>query len=192
MLDRAGREIDCREGSRAGVEDWLARAYRNTPARFVARRNVANGARKESRDVTDRAHRYRANANPPPGPRRCCLCGSTRNVEIGHVNGREEDNAPLNLFWTCRSCNVRCGNTLRRAGIGRLTHQYNSALEGAQNLGAWVNAVLSLKGDPGGSMPVMEAVALVRATPPAQRSQFAREIWARRRKRGTDRTAVPF
>ena len=41
------------------------------------------------------------------------------NVEVGHINGREEDSLPANLFWTCRSCNVRCANTLRHAGIGR-------------------------------------------------------------------------
>jgi hypothetical protein len=48
-----------------------------------------------------------------------------------------------------------------------------------------------MKGDPGGNMPVAEAVQLIRATPPEQRSQFAREIWAKRRQRGTDRS-VPF
>jgi hypothetical protein len=86
--------------------------------------------------ITDRALRYRANRQPPPGPRICCLCGATRNVEVGHVNGHEEDTAAANLLWTCRGCNVRCGNTLRRAGIGRLTRQYNPAGAGAENLGA--------------------------------------------------------
>jgi hypothetical protein len=179
-------------GSRSEVASWLAREHPNVPARFAAVRNRANGARKEAHDVTDRALRYRANANAPPGDRRCCLCGSTRNVEIGHVNGHEEDCSTANLFWTCRSCNVRCGNTLRHAGLGRLTHQYNPPSEGAPNLGAWVNAVLSLKGDPGGNMPVSEAIAMVRATPPARRSSFARDIWDLRRRRGTDRTAPPF
>jgi hypothetical protein len=188
VLDGAGREIDRHEGSRASVESWLARKYPNVLARVVAARNPAKGARKEAHEVTDRALRYRANANAPPGERRCCLCGATRNVEIGHVNGHEEDYSTENLFWTCRSCNVRCGDTLRRAGLGRLTHQYNPPSEGAPNLGAWVNAVLSLKGDPGGNMPVSEAIAMVRATPPAQRSRFANDIWARRRRRG----GVPF
>jgi hypothetical protein len=48
--------------------------------------------------VTDRALRYRANAYPPPGEKICCLCGATRNVEVGHVNGREEDTAQENLY----------------------------------------------------------------------------------------------
>ena len=108
------------------------------------------------------------------------------------MNGHEEDSSPANLIWTCRGCNVRCGATLRRAGLGRLTRQYNpGAAQGAPNLGAWINSVLSIKGDPGGNMPVAEAIQLIRATPPEQRSQFAREIWAKRRQRGTDRS-VPF
>jgi hypothetical protein len=53
-----------------------------------------------------------------------------------------------------------------------------------------MNAVMSMKGD-GGTMNVADAVAMIHATPPEDRSHFAREIWARRRRRGTDR-AVPF
>jgi len=92
--------------------------------------------------------------------------------------------------WTCRSCNVRCGNTLRRAGIGRLTRQYNPSSAGAETLGQWMNAVMSMKGD-GGSMGVAQAVAMIRATTPEMRSRFAKEIWAVRKRHGTDR-AVPF
>ena len=142
--------------------------------------------------MTDRAYRYRANADPPPGPRVCALCGSTRNIDIGHANGDEADNSAANKVYMCRSCNVRCANTLRRAGLGRLTRQYNPASGGAPNLGAWVNAVMSIRGDPGGNMPVAEAVDVIRATPPSKRSGFAREIWAIRRRRGTDRSTVPF
>jgi hypothetical protein len=39
--------------------------------------------------------------------------GPPANVEVGHINGHEEDDAPANLFWTYRSCNVLSGNTLR-------------------------------------------------------------------------------
>ena len=74
-------------------------------------------------------------------------------------------------------------------GPQRLTRRYNPA-SGAENLGQWMNAVTSMKGD-GETMAVVDAVAMVRATPPEDRSRFAREIWAKRRKRGTDR-AVPF
>jgi len=43
----------------------------------------------------------------------------------------------------------------------------------------------------GGTTAVADGVAMIRATPPQERSDFARQIWERRRKRGTDRT-VPF
>jgi hypothetical protein len=41
------------------------------------------------------------------------------------------------------------------------------------------------------AMTVPAAVEMIRATPPAKRSEFAREIWKLRRKRGTDQR-VPF
>ncbi|MBZ5580890.1 MAG: HNH endonuclease [Acidobacteriia bacterium] len=59
---------------------------------------------------------------------------------------------------------------------------------GAQNLAQWVNAVLSLKGE-GGTMSLPDAIAMVHATPHAQRSRFAQEIWNRRRSRASE---VPF
>jgi hypothetical protein len=147
--------------------------------------------RKETGAVTDRALRYRANSCPPPGARICALCGSTRNVEVGHVNGHEEETAAHNLIWTCRACNVSCGNTLKRAGLGRRTRQYNPSATGAKSLGQWLTAVTSMKGD-SATMPVADAVAMIRATPPETRSGFASEIWARRRKHGTDKASVPF
>jgi hypothetical protein len=109
-----------------------------------------------------------------------------RGIEIGHVDGREENSNPSNLFWTCRSCNVRCGNTLRRAGIGRLTRQYNPATGGAESLGQWLTAVMAMKGE-SSDMTVPAAVAMIHATPPDRRSQFAKEVWSRSRRRGTDK-----
>jgi hypothetical protein len=147
--------------------------------------------RKEAHEVTDRALRYRAHACPPPGVPICCLCGSERNVELGHISGREEDTSPANLFWTCRRCNVLCANTLRRAGIGRLTRQYNPSNQGATTLGHWLTAVMSMKGE-SDAMTVPAAVAMIRATPPVRRSEFASEIWALRRAHGTDKADAPF
>jgi len=69
---------------------------------------------------------------------------------------------------------------MRRAGIGRLTRRYNPGDGGAHSLGQYLNAVLSLRGE-GGTMSVSDAVATVRATPQDARSEFAREIWSRRR-----------
>lgn len=63
---------------------------------------------------------------------------------------------------------------------------------GAHSLGQWLNAVLSLRGQ-GGTMELQDAIAMVHATPHAQRSEFADEIWQRRRARGTAyREEVPF
>lgn len=80
---------------------------------------------------------------------------------------------------------------MRKAGLGKATRQYNPVGAGAPNLGAWLNAVLSVKGEPGGNMPVADAVQLIRATPPERRTRFAKQIWVIRRQRGTD-LGVPF
>jgi hypothetical protein len=64
--------------------------------------------------------------------------------------------------------------------------------EGATSLGQWLTAVMSMKGQ-STEMTVPAAVEMIRATPPARRSEFANEIWAKRRERGTDRKEeVPF
>ncbi len=91
-------------------------------------------------------------------------------------------------MWTCRSCNVRCGITLKRARIGRRTRQYNPEGEGAKTLGQWLTAVTSMKGE-SGVMPVDAAIAMIHATPAEARSRFAKEIWQKRRAHGTDRRA---
>lgn len=61
-------------------------------------------------------------------------------------------------------------------------------------MGAYVSAVLSLRGDPGGNMSTAAAIDLVRKTPPEQRSSFAKEIWRIRRSRhgATGREEIPF
>jgi hypothetical protein len=102
-------------------------------------------------------------------------------VEVGHVDGEEENSAPANLFWTCRRCNVRSANALQRAGVGPRTNQFNPPASGAKSLGEWLNAVLSMKGE-SDAMSVSDAVDLIHSTPSDRRSQFAEEIWARRRK----------
>jgi hypothetical protein len=152
-------------------------------------------------NVTDRALRYRANAEPPSGPRQCGFCGSRDNVEVGHVNGHEEDGEPENLIWTCRSCNVHASNTLRNAGLGRPTNQYNpSKSGGASNVGEWIQAVGTIVPHKGeqyagynyglvSDMKVGDAVAMIRATPQHKREEFAALL---KRRRGRYDDAVPF
>lgn len=162
---------------------------------------AAAGRHTKRANLTDRALRYRANVEPPSGPKQCAFCGSKKQIQVGHVNGREEDTSPENLIWTCRSCNVLAANRMRKAGVGRLTVQYNPA-DAAKSLGQWLTAVLSMKGE-SDAMTVPAAVAMIRATPASTRSRFASEIWDRRRSRGnpspvdtalewirTDRTGV--
>jgi hypothetical protein len=110
----------------------------------------------------------------------CAFCGSTRNVEPHHLDGDERNTTPENLLWACRSCNVKAGLVLRELGIGRITRQFNPTSQGAQTLSQWVTAVLSLKGE-SDTMDVESALAMVRATPSSRRSDFAHEIWRRRR-----------
>jgi hypothetical protein len=117
------------------------------------------------------------------------FCGERKNLLIGHVNGDESDGSPQNLAYTCRPCNTVIGIFMARAGYGKRTAQYNPA-GGAQSVGAWMAAVMSIKGQ--GPMSLASAVDMIRATSPAKRSEFAREIWRTRRSHGTDKTRVPF
>lgn len=76
--------------------------------------------------TTDRAKRYKANRDIQDDPKSGCLfCGSKRNLTVDHLSGDENDSDPRNLVWACKSCNTRKGVAFRKAGIGRLTHQYN-------------------------------------------------------------------
>ena len=73
----------------------------------------------------------------------------------------------------------------KRLTIGRRTRQYNAQGKGAASLSQWLTAVLSAKGE-SDQMTVPAAVEMIRATPPERRNDFARQIWRRRRERGTD------
>ena len=140
-----------------------------------------------SPQITDRALRYRAQKNAPEGERVCCLCGAVSNVEVDHVDGHEENGEPENLMWACRSCNTAKGFAMKNAGMGRRTRQFNPAVKGATTLGEWMQAVGAITPHKGkkyagkryglaSEMPVHEAVAIIRATSPAKRSQFASQL----------------
>lgn len=152
------------------------------------------GWRKPAEAISDRGARYRANSPGcrPLRPRICIFCGGTRNVEVHHLDGHEENTDPRNLVWADRPCNTIIGIVLKRAGLGRRTRQFNPGAEGARSLRQWVTAVLSMKGE--GPMEPSGAVEMIQATPPDQRSRFAQQIWRLRRSHGTDRmrTANPL
>lgn len=113
----------------------------------------------------------------------------TRNIEVHHLDGHEENTDPDNLVWACRRCNTIIGVVFKRAGLGRRTRQFNPNAPGARTLSQWVTAVLSMKGESGAMEPAA-AVKMIHATPPARRSAFAERIWRIRRERGTDRWAA--
>ena len=160
--------------------------------------------------ITDRAKRYRAAAANEQPERRCIYCGRPGGrLDNEHINGKEADNQPENLGFACRPCNTQKGALFAKQGRGQRTRQYNPA--GAANLAQYIMAVASIKrrdattgrlrsGDSSKMrlMPVGEAVAMIRATPASTRSEYAREIWAKRRQHGTDSVgrstggAVPF
>ena len=110
---------------------------------------------------------------------------------VAHVDGNESNGAQENLGPTCRSCNARVAHVMKRAGIGRRVVQYNPRSEGAQTLGQWMAAVMSMKGE-SDQMNVSDAVAMIHATPASDRSQFAREIWQLRQEHGTAGSGVSF
>lgn len=123
--------------------------------------------------ITDRAHRYRAQRKVR-GPRQCAKCGSKRFLTVDHVDNDESNDRPSNLQWLCKSHNTEKGARAARMGIGRRTRQYNP---GAHSLGAYIAAVKRHKReyhDAGG--------AIIHETPIWKRREYARKIWAARRR----------
>jgi hypothetical protein len=125
--------------------------------------------------ITDRAKRYRANRNPPPGPRRCAFCASRQNIDIDHITGDESDQDPENLMYLCRPCNTRKGITQARNRIGVRTRQYNPQGR-APTLSQFRSAAGILLGVRAGD--VGTATELVRRTPPAKRAEYSAKIEA--------------
>jgi hypothetical protein len=130
------------------------------------------------RNVTDRAHRYRANALAPAGARVCALCGSRSNLMVDHKDGHPDHTTRGNLQWLCRGCNTAKGLWYKQIGKGRLTHQYNPA-EGVPSYQqyAWAVAQHSRgEHDEGG--------AIIHATPVEVRREYASRIASVKRSRG--------
>ena len=84
--------------------------------------------RQPVEQVTDRAKRYRANADAGDMPSVCMFCGATRDLQVDHLDGYEEHGEPENLIMLCRSCNQLKSSVFKAAGLGRRTQQYNPFL----------------------------------------------------------------
>lgn len=124
------------------------------------------------RNVTDRAKRYRAQKNQPPGPRICNFDGSRKNVDVDHISGNENEGDVENLIYLCRSCNVAKGVVQARNKIGVRTAQFNPTK--AASFTEFKNAAEILTGRKKGN--AAKATAAIRATPPAKRAEYAQRI----------------
>lgn len=168
--------------------------------------NPATRALRPVELITDRAKRYRAVKANQQTERRCIYCGQPGGrLDAEHINGKESDGEPENIAYSCRTCNTAKGAYFARIGHGEKTRQYNpTKAGGAANLAEWMEAVGVIRPHKGaqfagsnygagGNMKVSAAVALIRATPPNKRSEFASMVWGKRERRGTARREeVPF
>jgi hypothetical protein len=163
------------------------------------------GGRKPASELTDRALRYRANHPQclPEGPKRCMWCGKRNagtnppNIQVGHIDGDESNTSPENLAWTCRSCNQIVSNSMKRAGVGRPTNQYNPRrrTRGITDWREFQEALAITRGDTIGD--VEKAAQHIRDTPMSRRSEFQKDAWVRRKELygpsgRRDGGAVPF
>lgn len=176
--------------------DWVRlceeRPEFSTVAEAMKKHTVANPAspdgaeqpvrlvtRKE--EVTDRAHRYRANKVldqiPATHRNRCHFCGVAGfNVPLmpGHIDGHEENNEPWNISPTCRSCNSSVGANFARAGIGRRTRQFNPTQP--IRTASEYRRVIDVFSGSGDLDELRAAIAKLQATSHAQRNRLSREL----------------
>ncbi len=142
------------------------------------------------RNITDRAHRYRANQLAPVAGKVCLFCGSTQFLVPDHWDGIPSHTTPDNLEVLCKACNTSKGAAFKAAGRGRLTNQFNPTKGGgAANVGEWMQAVGAItphvdRGERGlvSSMSTQAAVDMIRATPQSKRREYAAKL--RRRNPG--------
>jgi hypothetical protein len=164
--------------------EWVERVERGGrklstgELKVLRQRFGAEARRPNPADVTDRAHRYRAQKNVT-GPRKCVLCGSTRNIDVMHLDGNESHDEAKNLAYGCRSCNGKLAAAFKRAGMGRPTNQYNPAGSTVPTFGQYAWAVS--QGGPRGhrldtGSAHDEAGAVIHATPKHKRIEYARRI----------------
>ena len=87
---------------------------------------IVDFPKRKIQNLSDRAYRYRAVKAMPEGSKRCVFCGASQKLMAGHLDGHEENTAPDNLVWTCRTCNSLHGNALKRAewGVGPSVQSY--------------------------------------------------------------------
>lgn len=131
-------------------------------------------------NITDRAKRYRAQANVT-GPRKCVLCGARADLGVMHLTGNEDHGEKANLAYGCRSCNMKLAAAFKRVGAGRPTNQYNPS-SGVPTFEQYAWAVSSGERDfyPNSTRHKAgahdEAGAIIHATPKHKRIEYAKRI----------------
>jgi hypothetical protein len=144
-------------------------------------------------NVTDRAHRYRANALAPSGPKVCAWCGSRENITVDHKDGWPDHTRRSNLQYLCKSCNTAKGIAFKEAGRGRPTKQYNPASKEPPTFQQYAWAVSQqtgreyVKGRGFTEGDYGEAGAIIHATPKSLRSEYAARIAAGKKGRARSR-----
>lgn len=150
-------------------------------------------------NLTDRAKRYRAQhpSVRPLAPKQCGFCGSKRNIGVHHVSGHEEDGDARNLMWACKSCNGAIAHRMRKAGLGKLTAQYNPKRHGSTTMAAYDAAIKVMRGEWEGD--ISKAMHTIHASTPAMRSRYTAKTWPIRRQKygpsgrsGGGKSEVPF
>lgn len=124
------------------------------------------------RNLTDRAKRYRAHRNKPPGPKRCNFCTSRKNIDIDHITGDESDGEPENLMWLCRPCNAAKAYVQARNRIGVRTRQYNP--QSRPTLAKFKHAAAILLGTVRGD--VAAATEYIRSISAEKRAEFGQQL----------------
>lgn len=130
---------------------------------------MAAAQKKTAKNITDRAKRYRANRNPPPGPRRCNFCSSRKNVDVDHIDGNEANDEPENKMFLCRPCNVAKAIVQVRNRIGIRTNQYNP--QRVPTFSQFQRHARVLLGMETGD--AAQSTAAILATPPKTRAKYA-------------------
>ena len=143
---------------------------------------------KAQPQITDRAHRYRANKILPVEGQACLFCGSTCLLVPDHWDGHPDHTTRDNLEVLCTSCNIAKGKAFVNANRGRRAHQYNpTSGGGAANVGEWLQAVGAITPHRGAqyagsnygltsTMSTQAAVDMIRATPQSKRRAFAAKL----------------
>lgn len=158
-----------------------------TIATYSITRIIHNPFRKPVDQITDRAKRYRAQADIPAGPKKCVICGSAKNpskLQVLHLSGDESDGDKKNLAYGCRSCNGKLSAAWKRLGSPVRTRQYNPASAAIPSFQQYAWAVSNHhrgEHDEGG--------AIIHATPRNKRIEYAKRIASTRSER---RDSVPF